>query len=90
MAGGTHTRKSAQKKKKSATQNSQKIKFQKKSRPMSATQKKNQDSNCQQAKARRYVVFYKEGGYMSLIGPSKISVYEKKKVGRLSAHSKNK
>ena len=44
---------------------------------MSATQKK-QVSNCQQAKARRYVVFYKEGGYMSLIGPSKISVYEKK------------
>ena len=37
-----------------------------------------QNSNCQQAKARRYVVFYKEWGYMSLLGPLKIYVNKKK------------
>ena len=72
----THRRKSAQEKKKSATksatQNSQKIKFKKKkSRPNVGNSKKSQNSNCQQAKSRRYLVFYKERGYMSLVGPSK-------------------
>ena len=80
----THTRKSAQKKKKVGHKvghskfPKNQVSKKKKSRPNVGNSKNIQHSNCKQAKARRYVVFYKEEGYMSLVGPSKLLFMKKK------------